>query len=157
MSRSPDDRDPDDRPADEHERRDRDDDRTVEREHLHETRYDVPTDAGKTSAAATFALIFGLSALLCLVTIFLSPFAVLFGLIALVLGVVGMRMARRPLVTGKALAISGLVMGLLSLLLGIGVLAGVGLLLNNENMVDRIENELQRYRAQLPTELPDAP
>ncbi|MGI8575399.1 MAG: hypothetical protein ACR2MA_08665 [Egibacteraceae bacterium] len=146
MSRSADDRNHDQR-----------DDRTVEHERVRETHHEVSPDAGKTSAAATFALIFGLSALLCALTLFLSPFAVLFGLIALVLGVVGMKMAKRPLVTGKTLAISGLIMGVLGLLLGIGLLAGLGLFLNNDTNVERIENQLQQFRDQLPTELPSAP
>jgi hypothetical protein len=40
----------------------------------------------KTSAAAVFALVFGLAALFCALTGILSPAAVLFGIIGIVLG-----------------------------------------------------------------------
>jgi heme O synthase-like polyprenyltransferase len=56
----------------------------------------------KTSAAATFALVFGLAALFCALTAILSPAAVLFGVIGVVLGIVGLAMAKRPGVTARA-------------------------------------------------------
>lgn len=127
------------------------------------TGYDAAPAAGrddrhlphaKTSAAAVFALVFGLSALFCALALFLAPLAVLFGLIALVLGVVGLSKARRPAVTGRGVAIGGLVLGVLGLLLGIGLIAGVASFLSNEANLNRIESQLQNLRDEIPTEVP---
>ncbi|CAN5671130.1 hypothetical protein BH24ACT13_BH24ACT13_10410 [soil metagenome] len=109
---------------------------------------------GKTSAAAAFALVFGLAALFCALTGLLSPFAILFGIIGIILGIVGMKMAGRPGVTGKGVAIGGLVTAVLGLLLGLTVIAGLATLLNNESAVTRIENQLDDLKSKLPTEVP---
>lgn len=108
----------------------------------------------KTSAAAVFSLVFGLSALLCALALFLSPLAILFGIIALILGAVGISMAGRPNVTGKGVAIGGLVLGLLGLLLGVALVAGISTFLSNESNVQRIERRLDDIRGAVPTELP---
>lgn len=108
----------------------------------------------KTSAAAVFALIFGFSALLCAVAIVLSPVAILFGALALVLGVIGISKAGLPGVTGKGVAIGGLVLGLIGLLLGVAVVVGAASFLSNEANLDRIESQLDRVRDNIPTELP---
>jgi len=57
----------------------------------------------KTSAAAVFALVFGLAALFCALTAILSPAAVVFAVLGLILAVAGLKMANKPGVTGKAL------------------------------------------------------
>ena len=105
----------------------------------------------KTSAAAVFALVFGLAALFCALTAILSPLAVLFGLIGLVLGAVGLRKARRPGVTGKGVAVGGLVMSLLGLLLGAAVIAGLSVLINDEARLDQLQSRLDDLRNDLPT------
>ena len=105
----------------------------------------------KTSAAATFALVFGLAALFCALTAILSPAAVLFGLTGIVLGVVGLKMAKRPGVTGKGVAIGGLVTALLGLLIGGAVLAGLGVLVNDEQRLDQLQNRVDDLRADLPS------
>jgi membrane-bound ClpP family serine protease len=105
----------------------------------------------KTSAAATFALVFGLAALFCALTAILSPAAVLFGVIGVVLGIVGLAMAKRPHVTGKGVAIGGLVTSLLGLLLGGAVLAGAGVLVNDERRLDQLQNRVDDLRADLPS------
>ena len=46
----------------------------------------------KTIAAAVFALVFGLAALFCALTAILSPAAVVFAVLGLLLAVVGLRM-----------------------------------------------------------------
>jgi len=105
----------------------------------------------KTSAAATFALVFGLAALFCALTAVLSPAAVLFGLIGIVLGIAGLKMAKRPGVTGKGVAIGGLVTAVLGLLLGGAVLAGAAVLVNDEQRLDQLQNQIDDLRDELPS------
>jgi len=119
----------------------------------------VPQKA-KTSAAAAFALVFGLSALITALLVVLAPFAILFGLIALVLGIVGIGKAKKDtlheetVVTGRGVAISGLVLGLLALVLGIGILVGAATFLQDSGNLDRLEQGLQDLSSEIPTELP---
>ncbi len=105
----------------------------------------------KTSAAAVFALVFGLAALFCALTGILSPAAVLFGLIGIVLGVVGLKMAKRVGVTGRGVAIGGLVTAVLGLLLGGAVLGGLAALVNDERQLDRLQNRIDDLRSQVPS------
>lgn len=105
----------------------------------------------KTSVAATFALVFGLSALITALTALLAPVAVLFGLLGVGLGVAGLKMARRDGVTGKGVAIGGLVTAVLGLVLGLGVLAGAAVFVNDEQNLDRLQEWIDDARADLPT------
>jgi hypothetical protein len=119
--------------------------REVDRSH------DVRTKPAKTSAAATFALVFGLAALFCALTGILSPAAVVLGLIGLVLAIAGFKMTKRLGVTGKGLAIGGLVTSLLGLLLGAAVIAGAAAFVNDEANLDRIQGFVDDARAKLPS------
>jgi len=114
-------------------------------------RRDVDLVPAKTSAAATFALVFGLSALFCALTAILAPAAVVFGLIGLVLGIVGIKKGKLPHVTGHKVAIGGLDTALLGLLLGGAVLGGAAALVNNESALDRITQKVDQLRADLPS------
>ena len=105
----------------------------------------------KTSAAAVFSLVFGLAALFCALTAILSPAAVLFGVIGVVLGIVGLKMAKRVGVTGKGVAIGGLVTALLGLLIGGSVLGGLSALVNDEARLDQLQNRIDDLRADLPS------
>ena len=105
----------------------------------------------KTSAAAVFALVFGLAALFCALTAILSPAAVVFGIIGIILGIAGMKMAKRPHVTGRGVAIGGLVTAVLGLLLGGAVLGGLAAIVNNENALDRISTQVDKLKADLPS------
>ena len=105
----------------------------------------------KTSAAATFGLVFGLASLFCALTAILAPAAVLFGLIGLVLGLVGVKKGKLPHVTGHKVAIGGVVTALLGLLLGAAVLAGAAAIVNNEGALNRISNQIDDLRGQLPS------
>ena len=107
--------------------------------------------AHKTSAAAVFALVFGLAALFCALTAILAPAAVVFGLIGIVLGIVGLKMAKRPGVTGRSVALGGLVTAVLGLLLGGAVLGGLAAVVNSDGQLDRITNQIDELRAKLPT------
>ena len=62
----------------------------------------------KTSAAAVFALVFGVCALVCALTVLLSPAALVLGVIALILAAAGIAMSRRPHVEAKASPSAGL-------------------------------------------------
>jgi len=112
---------------------------------------DTHVGRAKTSAAATFALVFGLAALFCALTAILSPAAVLFGVIGVVLGIAGLAMAKRPGVTGRGVAIGGLVTAVLGLLLGGAVLAGASVLVNDERRLDQLQNRVEDLRADLPS------
>ena len=125
----------------------------------HDERYDrvehrtIPekVKSAKTSAAATFALIFGISALFCALTGILSPVAVVLGVIGLILSIVGFKMTKRLGVTGRGLAVGGLLTSLLGLLLGAAVLAGAAAVVNDEAQLDRLQNWLDDARSDLPS------
>lgn len=131
--------------------RGRDDDAHVTTTRTVDRSQDVRVKPAKTSAAATFALVFGLAALFCALTGILSPAAVLLGLIGLVLAVVGFKMTKRIGVTGKGLAIGGLVTSLLGLLLGAAVIAGAAAFVNDEANLNRIQGWVDDARENLPS------
>lgn len=81
--------------------------------------------APKTSAAAAFALVFGVAALVIAATEILSVVGLVLGIIGVGLGIVGLRMARRPGVTGKGVAAGGLGLSILAVVLSLTVGAGV--------------------------------
>lgn len=105
----------------------------------------------KTSAAAAFALVFGVTALFSALTAILAPVAVLLGLIGIVLGVVALKMVKRPGVTGKGVAIGGLVTAVLGLLLGLAVTAGAAVVVNDDAQLDQIQERIDDMRADLPS------
>ena len=109
------------------------------------------TTRHKTSAAAVFALVFGLAALFCALTGILAPAAVVFGLIGAVLGVAGLKMAKRVGVTGKGVATGGLVTAVLGLLLGGGVLAGLAVAVNSDSNLNRISEFVDGARGSPPS------
>ena len=111
----------------------------------------VSTKPAKTSTAAVFALVFGLAALLSVLTIILSPLGLLLGLIGIVLAAFGMKMAKRPGVTGKGVAIGGLVLSALAVLLAAALAIGVTTFINDDSAVNRLEQQVQKLRDQVPT------
>jgi len=111
------------------------------------------TKRAKTSAAATFALVFGLAALLSVLTIILSPLGLVLGLIGIVLGVVGLKMAKRPGVTGKGVAIGGLVLAVLAVLLSAAAAIGITTVLNDDSAVQRLEQRVEQLRSQVPQDV----
>ena len=105
----------------------------------------------KTSAAAAFALVFGLAALFCALTAILAPLGVLFGITGIILGIAGLKMARKVGVTGKGVALGGLITAVLGLLLGGAVLAGAAFLVNSPAGIDRVQTELDKLSNKLPS------
>lgn len=140
---------------------DRDTEHDTERTHRGGTAADATTSEryehrarilpAKTSVAATFALVFGLSALFTALTAILAPVAVLFGLIGIILGIAGMKMAKREGVTGKGVAIGGLVTAILGLLLGGAVLAGAAVYVNDEQRLDQLQGWINDARTDIPS------
>jgi hypothetical protein len=87
------------------------------------------------NGAGRAALVCGLLALVCAIGFFLLitvPIAVLLGLAAVVLGIMGRSRVRRGLATNRGSATTGIVTGLLSLLIIAGLVAG-GVALVNAN------------------------
>lgn len=106
----------------------------------------VVTKPARTSAAAAF----GVAALLCVLIVILSPIGLVLGVIGLILGVIGLRAARRVGITGKGVAITGLVLSALAIVVSIAFAAGMVTVLNNDRAVDRIEQEVDKMRDKLP-------
>lgn len=104
----------------------------------------------RTSAAAAFALVFGLAALLFGLTGILAPAAVLFGLIGIVLGVAGRRAGLRPGITGRGVATGGLVTAVLGLLLGVVVLGGLAVYVQQKGL-DGLQQRIDQVRNSLPS------
>ena len=105
----------------------------------------------KTSAAAAFALVFGLSALFCALTGILAPAAIVLGVIGLVVSVVGLKMTKRVGVTGKGVALGGLLTSLLGLVLGGAVLAGAAAVVNDEARLDQLQQWIDDARDNAPS------
>jgi amino acid transporter len=111
------------------------------------------TQETKTSAAAVFGLVFGLAALFSVLTVILTPLGLVLGLIGLILAIVGLNMAKRANVTGRGVAIGGLTLSIIALLLGATIAAGATFFVNDQNAVDRVEQQLQEWRDQLPEDV----
>lgn len=108
-----------------------------------------PAGGAKTSAAATFSLVFGVAALLSVLTAILASVGLLLGIIGLILGIFGLRMSRRPGVTGRGVAIGGLVLSALAVLIGLALAAGISTFINNEQAVNRLEKRVTDLRDKL--------
>lgn len=115
--------------------------------------YEERIRPAKTSAAAAFALVFGVSALLSVLTIVVGPLGILLAIIGIILGVVGIRNARRVGVTGKGVATGGLVLSVIALLIAGLLAAGVTVFINDQQAVDRLEQKVQQLRDQLPEDV----
>ena len=104
----------------------------------------------KTSAAAAIALAIGSAAFVLTLLVLFFPVALILGVIGLLLGIVGFRATKKPGVTGKAVALAAIALSAVSILLGAVFAAGVVTVLNNETAVNRIEQQVENLRDQLP-------
>ncbi|MFC0504804.1 hypothetical protein [Micromonospora costi] len=100
----------------------------------------------KTSAAATFSLVFGVAALVCTLTAILAWAGIILGIIGIIVGIFGLRMARRPNVTGRGVTIGGLTLSIIALILGLVFIAGVATFLNNEGAANRLQEQVDDLR-----------
>jgi len=114
---------------------------------------EVRTKPAKTSAAAAFALVFGLLAFCSVLTVILAPLAVVLAIVGIILGVVGLRMSRRVGITGRSVAIGGLVLAIIALLLAITAAIGITTFLNDDAAVNRLEQQVEKLRDDLPTNI----
>ncbi|MFI7208819.1 DUF4190 domain-containing protein [Micromonospora aurantiaca] len=105
--------------------------------------------SAKTSTAAALALVFGVAALFSVLTAILAWIGVVLAIVGIVLGIVGLKMAARPGVTGRGVAIGGLVLSVIALLLGLALGAGITTFLNNEAAVDRLQQQVDDLRDRL--------
>lgn len=67
------------------------------------------------------ALVFGVVSLVLAVLVFFSPFSFVLGLIAIILGIIGMSRASKGVATNRGQAAAGLITGVLSILIAIAV------------------------------------
>ncbi len=93
---------------------------------------------------------FGVSALLSVLTVIVGPLGIVLAIIGIILGIVGIRNARRVGVTGKGVATGGLVLSVIALLIAGLLAAGVTFFLNDDQAVNRLEQKVQQLRDQLP-------
>lgn len=116
-------------------------------------RHEELVKPAKTSAAAVFGLVFGLSALFSVLTVILGPLGIVLSIIGIVVAIFGIRNARRPGVTGRGTAIGGLVLSIIALLLGAAMALGLTFFLNDQQALNRVENQVQQWSNNLPTEV----
>ncbi|MGW4465071.1 hypothetical protein [Micromonospora sp. NPDC004704] len=107
--------------------------------------------SAKTSTAATFALVFGVSGLISSLTVILSVAGLILGIVGVILAVVALKITRRPGVTGRSIGIAGLVLSALAVLIAIAFAAGVSTFLNDRAAVNRLQQEVEDLRDELPT------
>ncbi|MEU5551848.1 hypothetical protein ABZ738_18945 [Micromonospora sp. NPDC047793] len=93
---------------------------------------------------------FGVAALISVLTAILASVGLVLGIIGIILGIIGLRMARRPNVTGWGLAVGALVLNIVAVLIAIAFAAGLTTFLNNENAVNRLERQVEDLREKLP-------
>ncbi|MFD0785853.1 hypothetical protein [Micromonospora avicenniae] len=103
----------------------------------------------KTSTAATFSLVFGVSALVCTLTAILAWAGIILGIIGIIVGIFGLQMAKRPGVTGRGVTIGGLTLSIIALILGLVFIAGVATFLNNEGAVNRLQQQVDDLRGRV--------
>jgi hypothetical protein len=111
---------------------------------------EVRIKPAKTSTVAVFALVFGLTALYAVLTVILSVVGLICALVGIALGIWGIRRAAEQGVTGKGVAVSGLVLSAVALVGFIAFAAGVSTFFNDEDAVQRLENQVDQLRNDLP-------
>ena len=104
----------------------------------------------KTSAAAATALAIGAAAFVLTLLVLFFPVALMLGVIGLLLAIVGFRATKKPGITGKAVALIGMLLSVVSIIFGAVYAAGVVTVLNDEAAVNRIEQQVQNLRDRLP-------
>ncbi len=117
-------------------------------------RSDVATTDGNGAAIA--ALVTGLLGVSFVLMFFTLPAGILFGIIAIVLGVVGLGKANRLGGLHKGLAVTGLVSGVLALILGGLIIWGGIAALNQAEQEFRSDPELQQRLDELQQQIEES-
>jgi hypothetical protein len=81
----------------------------------------------------------------------LAPLAILFGIVGIVLGVIGRKKGAQAHLTGKGVATGGLVLGVIALLIGIAAVAGAVTVLVNPSLLDPVQQQFENLVNRLPT------
>ena len=129
--------------------------RDVQDDQVVQTRNSGDVDGNGMAIAS---LVVGMLAATMAFLVLSSPGAVLFGLIAIGLGIAGLGKANRFGGLHKGLAISGIVSGLLGLLVGAAVIAGLVALGNEaqERLQDpAVQDRLQDVQSEVEEAVPD--
>lgn len=113
----------------------------------------VNAKPAKTSVAAAIALALGVAALLCVLTVILSPVGLVLGVLGIIAGIVGIKAAKKVGITGGGVAKTGLVLSVLAVIAAIVFAVGTVTFLNNQGAVDRLEQQVQNLRDKLPTQV----
>lgn len=100
----------------------------------------------RTSAAAAVGLALGSAALVCVLTVVLSPVGLVLGVLGLLLAIVGIRRSSRPGITGRGVAIGALAVSLLAAILAVLLLLGVSTVLNDPDVADWVEQQVQDWQ-----------
>lgn len=114
-----------------------------------EPTYGTPADrpvANRSNGAAIVAVVTGVLALLLSWIPLINLVAVLLGLVAVIAGVIGLRNASSPGVSGRGKAVTGIVTGVLALVLGILVYVGIASFITDN---PEIQQELEQMEDQL--------
>jgi Domain of unknown function (DUF4190) len=85
-----------------------------------------PAARGRRNGVGTAALVFGVVALVLVVLLLFSPLGALLGLVAVVLGILGLMRVNRGEADNRGQAVAGLVTGAVALLVGILFTISVG-------------------------------
>lgn len=107
------------------------------------TYQDGPTGGSSSSGSnglAIASLVTGILALLLSWIPGINLFAALLAIAALITGFMGLKNAKRPGVGGKGMAITGLVTGVLAILLTILVIAGLAAVFNDPEVQQQLED-----------------
>lgn len=108
----------------------------------------------RTSLAAALSLALGACAALATVTVVLAPLGLVLGVVAVLLGLVGVSRSRVPHATGRAVAVGGATLGGVAALVAAAVVTGLFAALADPGLVDTVDGYLRDLASRLPTEMP---
>lgn len=114
------------------------------------TVYEERTRPARTSIAAASALAIGVAALVCSLVVILGPLGLVLGIVGVVLSIFGIRNGGKLGITGRGMAITALIVSIVAAVLGGLIVAGISTVLTDQNMVNRLENQLNQWKDSLP-------
>lgn len=106
----------------------------------------------RSNGGAITALVCGIIAILLFWIPGINLLAILLGLVAIVAGVVGLSRARDPYVGGKGMAVTGLVLGILALVLSVLVLVGLARFFGDPDVQREFQERIQELQTEAEAE-----